>query len=61
MSVRGQQSSDNSADSCVSVPQKLWEQLVDYLEFPWHASPQQAEELLARIRQHFDGPENSEL
>ena len=62
MSVCSGKSPDDEIDSCVKVPQELWERILSQLEYyelhdriDRHIQP-----LMSDIRQHFDGPENTD-
>lgn len=44
-----------STEHLVEVPQKLWDRILDMLEFP--VSDRYRQSLLADVRKHFDGEE----
>ena len=58
MSVRGVYPTDDSSDSCVSVPQDIWEKVIHSLEFDvtWGYR----NDLMRSIRYHFDGPDETD-
>ena len=61
MSIRGMHKTDDTADTGVIVPQKLWDDIIgllsDYEVGRFHGGFA----LLERLEQHFDGPNETEL
>lgn len=58
MSIRSMHEADDTAVPCVSVPQKLWDDILDFLGDYEVCRYLGGDVLLNRIRQHFDGEEN---
>lgn len=57
MSICSMHEANDSAVPCVSVPQKLWDDILDLLGDYEVCRFMGGGELLVRIRQHFDGAE----
>lgn len=54
------QPAESGKQKTVEVPQNLWDDILDHLSNYEICRYRGWEELLERIRQHFDGPEESE-